>query len=609
MSFKHDMEREMRNIKSDVSKAVERVWAIEYNGKTIEVHNQMLHETLKVDGLLIDENTRKSIWSHIMPYSTLKGIFQGVDGKQHRLYVKLGGFVKLNMIIKVDGKKIFHDTMAFVMNPWDNKEPIAAYIEAQAKAGHIGDELPDDVLLYDEHHPRMAPGEADQMDAEHVLPGYTKKLVKLFLEQANNPSNKTRKVTYEKILDEKVVNYFEELIEELTETEFDEAKIQQEALWLLEHATHREAVKFAIALLGFTKCEPYKERLETIAKHEEFTGVVLFALRNGAGYSNDFVLQLAKELNGWGKVAAIDFLEANNNDVKHWLLTEGYKTAVAKQYIAMHCVEKGKLDIALHEKEISQQLYDGANDLIQILLEDFSYDRLEMFEYTGQVLMRFTHHAKTHASRLSHISTLGQIVVYMDRDEEAWEELYEMSWKPHERNAVNASIEAIKAEGRGKEEALTILQSGVEDDEAALEVALFYKLDVAEIIFEKLNQKPVTSFYYGIIMAYEDTKQIERLSEFALQQFDIGALKDLEKHCIRMIISNLYDLEGVGKRLLTECLLSEDAELQYHALLSLEDWSKESWSDEALVAAVTHVSRLSEVRELRKFAKDLLENQ
>lgn len=78
------------------------------------------------------------------------------------------------------------------------------------------------------------------------------------MEQVENPTNQTRKATYEKIKDEKVISYFQELIELFAQEEKDEQKAQQEAIWLLEHAAHREVVKFALIILGCTNCENIK---------------------------------------------------------------------------------------------------------------------------------------------------------------------------------------------------------------------------------------------------------------------------------------------------------------------------------------------------------------
>lgn len=302
MGFKEEMKREIRNAKNDIAKEVEKHWVLDFEGHQIEVMNGMMEEVLKVDGQMIAQNVRKSIWSHIIPFSTMKGTFQSNSGKTHKVYVKIGGFVKLNITVKVDGKQLHHEAMKLQFLPWANKEYIIPFLEEQFHHNQklITKDLPDDEFLYDEHHPKYEPGFADQLHQEAVMAFYTKKLIKLFLEQAANPNDNTRKATYEKIKDEKVISYFHEFLELFTETEKDENRVKNEAIWLLEHAAHREVVKFALLVLGTVRCEEYKERLKVIALHEEFTGVALFAITNGTTNSNETVWHITQNVSGWG---------------------------------------------------------------------------------------------------------------------------------------------------------------------------------------------------------------------------------------------------------------------------------------------------------------------
>lgn len=327
MGFKEEMKREIRNAKNDIAKEVEKQWILEYEGHQIEVRNGMMEEVLKVDGQTIAQNVRKSIWSHLIPFSTMKGTFQSKSGKTHRVYVKIGGFVKLNIKVKVDGKQLLHEAMKLQFLPWANKVYIVPLLEEQYEQNQqvITKDLPDDDFLYDEHHPKFAPGFADQLHQEAVTPFYTKKLIKLFLEQVTNPNEQTRKSTYEKIKDEKVISYFHEFLERFSEAEKDEDRVKEEAIWLLEHAAHREVVKFALLVLGTVKCEEYKERLKVIALHEEFTGVALFAITNGTTNSNEIVWYIAKNVSDWGKLEALNFLDASNEDIRQWILLEGLK--------------------------------------------------------------------------------------------------------------------------------------------------------------------------------------------------------------------------------------------------------------------------------------------
>ncbi|MEG0471073.1 MAG: hypothetical protein RR588_01945 [Solibacillus sp.] len=475
MGFKEEFKREMRNATNDVAKEVEKEWVINFEGHSIEIINKMLEETLKVDGEIVAQNARKSIWSHIIPYSKLRGTFTGKSGKKHKVYVKMGGFIKFHITVKVDGQKLLTDSMALEMLPWKNKELLIPFLEQQFQEHGrlVNKDLPDDVFLYDENQPKFAPGLLDQLVEEAVLPTYTKKLIKLFLQQIENPTDATRKATYEKIQDEKVISYFHEFLALFIEIEKDEALVQKEAIWLLEHAAHREVVKFALLVLGTTDCENIKERLKMIALHEEFTGVALFALTNGSRNVHDDIWEVAKQTSDWGKLEAMNFLEPVREEIRLWFLTHGVEDVIEGNHAPLLCAEKGHLDIELHEDTITNTVFDGASKLILALLYEAQYRQIDEYEYAGQVLMRYTKHAKSHSQTLHHVYTLVEIANYMDESEEQWNERFEFNWKPHEKLAVETAIEDISRNLKWLEEAQAFLVDQP-DDRAALAVVDFF---------------------------------------------------------------------------------------------------------------------------------------
>lgn len=486
MGFKEEFKREMRNVKNDAAKEVDKYWSIDFKGHKIEIYNQMLEETLKVDGHIIASHTRKSIWSHLTPYSTLTGTFRDENGKSHKVQVKIGGFVRLNITVKVDRQIILREAVVLEFLPWTNKELIVPYIERQIKVHQniIMTDLPDDVYVFDENHPKLAPGLEDQLVTEGVTPFYTKKLLKLFMEQKENPTIKTRKATYEKIKDEKVISYFHELVDLFKQEEKDEQRVQEEAIWLLEHAAHREVVKFAITILGCTNCENMKERIQMLALHEEFTGVALFALKNGTSNANDAIWQITKTVSGWGKIEALNFLEPDSDEIRLWFLTDGIKNNVMNYHSYLICADKGKLDIMLHEPIISKQIFIGAGEIILGLLSEMAYQAIDEYEYAGQVLMRYTYHAKTHCSELEHFYILTCIVEYLNGDDETWKERYATNWKPHERRAVQENIEEIAKDPIRVQQTLATLHFVNKEHTQALAVAQYFKVDITELLLE-----------------------------------------------------------------------------------------------------------------------------
>ncbi|MCM3721698.1 hypothetical protein [Solibacillus isronensis] len=608
MGFKEEFRREMRNAQNDIANEVEKQWVLEFEGHQIEVMNGMMEEVLKVDGQIIAQNVRKSIWSHIIPFSTMKGTFQSKSGKTHKVDVKIGGFVKLNITVKVDGKQLLHEAMKLQFLPWANKEFIVPFLEEQFKQNQqlITKDLPDDGFLYDEHHPKLAPGFADQLHQEAVTPFYTKKLIKLFLEQVINPSDRTRKSTYEKIKDEKVISYFHEFLELFSEADKDEDRVKNEAIWLLEHAAHREVVKFALLVLGTVKCEEYKERLKVIALHEEFTGVALFTLTNGTTNSNETVWHIAQNVSDWGKLEALNFLDASNEEIRQWILQEGLNNTVPGNASALMCAEKGKLDIELHEKIISGKIFDSAGSIILALLYEGAYQTLDEYEYSGQVLMRYTHHAKTHCLTFNQFFVLTQINEYLQYDEETWEDRFSSNWKPHEKRTVEENIEEIAQNPLWLQEALEILQNDQVNEEKALAVAKFYKADITDIVFEKLKNNPENVQYYYSLFASKDSQIIEQLIEITNTFGNFNELTNEQKVVVLSLIEELDQYNGVGMDFIGQALKTTDDHLQYMAIQTLHSFERSHWQGTEIELLVVRYAKESKDPDVKEIAKQLL---
>ncbi|MEK5184833.1 hypothetical protein [Solibacillus sp. FSL W7-1324] len=608
MGFKEELKREIRNAKNDAAKEVEKHWVVDFEGHQIEVMNGMMEEVLKVDGQMIAQNVRKSMWSHIVPFSTLKGTFQSKSGKKHKVYVKIGGFVKLNVTVKVDGKQLLHEAMKLQFLPWANKAYIVPLLEEQYEQNQqlITKDLPDDDFLYDEHHPKFAPGFADQLHQEAVTPFYTKKLIKLFLAQVTNPNEQTRKSTYEKIKDEKVISYFHEFLERFSEAEKDEDRVKEEAIWLLEHAAHREVVKFALLVLGTVKCEEYKERMKVVALHEEFTGVALFAITNGTTNSNETVWHIAQNVSDWGKLEALNFLDASNEDIRQWILQEGLKNTVPGNASALMCAEKGKLDIELHEKIISGKIFDSAGTIILALLYEGAYQTMDEYEYAGQVLMRYTHHAKTHCLTFSQFFILTQIHEYLQYDEETWDNRFSSNWKPHEKRTVEENINVIAHNPLWLQEALEILQYDQENEDMALAVAKYYKADITDIVFEKLKSHPENVQYYYSLFATKDAQIIERLMGITECFGDFNELTNDQKVVVLSLIEELDQYNGIGMDFIGQALITTDDHLQYMAIQTLLSYDRVYWQGTEIEELIVRYAKESKDPDVKEIAKQLL---
>ncbi|SDS83787.1 hypothetical protein SAMN05444162_2401 [Paenibacillaceae bacterium GAS479] len=605
MGFKDELKRTVRNAVKDVEKEVHKTWRVDYKGHGIEIIHQLKEELLIIDGITVDRNKQKTVFSHLMPYSKLSGTLDLGDGVQHKVSVKLGGYIRFNCIVKIDNDTVLKASLKLDFLPWSHKDKIVPFIQQQVQTHSkiLDDRLPDDEYLYDENHKRMAAGLSDHIVDDIPTPFFVTKLLKLFKKQLNHPTNKTRKATYEEIIFDNIASYRDDFIERFQQVEWDEALVQREALWLLEHAAHREVVKFSITVLGCTNCENYKELLFTLGMHEEFTSYVIFALKNGTKEANHQIWQLAQSVHGWGKIAAVEQLEATSPEIKRWLLTKGCENTIPSKYLAYTCAIKGELAVALCAATISKELYDGVGFIIQTLLnEDIEHD-IEDYLFESGVLFRFVNHTRIHCITLEDVYPLMKISEFLN-DEEIWEEALDDQWKRQERASIQQAIQPCINDPKWSQLALDALQQNI--NFKALKIARFYQLDIIPSLFEMLNKYPTNSELYSAVMDTNHRQHIIDLCAFAENRLSLSSPSNEEEDCLRYIVQGLQKHEGVGLSLIQAALELDKGELQYQALSVLEEWIPSIWQQPTILTTIKNILVTTRDKEKLKLANQLL---
>lgn len=605
MGFKEEFKREMNNAMKDIEKEVHRTWKLDYQGHSIEVHHQLKEEQLIINGMTVDKNQRKYLLSHIMPYSRLSGTLLTDDGVKHKVTVKLGGFIHFNCIIKIDNKLVLNDSHKLDFLPWEHKEPLVPYIQRQVQMHGtiINDDLPDDEYVYDENHRRIAAGYADYGVMEVPNPFHNKKLIERFEQQLKDPTNKTRKATYEQITFDHMASSASEFIERLEQADLDEALVEQEALWLLEHAAHREVVKFAILVLGTIHGEKHRDLLFTVGLHSEFTAYVSMALKNGIREPDQTIFALAQSTQGYGKVAAVEQLEATTPDMKYWLLTKGCEGSLAA-YSAYTCAVKGDLPIALYQEEISKELYNGAGRIIQTLLNEAVDHDIDDYLFETATLFRFVSHARHHCESLTDFYPIMKIDEFLS-SEEIWEDKSDDAWKQQERLSIQEAIRPMVNNPKWPQLAMDAIEQTIINIEA-IEIARHYKLDIRSQLFELLDLNPTNQHVYQAIINSNHREDMMDLCNFAERHLLAAELSTEQEECLQCIVQGLYDDEGTGLPLIQAALESNKEELQYSALSVLECWTPSVWQEPSVMAAIKNIATTSKDKDDRKLAKQLL---
>ena len=141
---------------------------------------------------------------------------------------------------------------------------------------------------------------------------------------------------------------------------------------VLKESADIESVKFALsclALLNTGETTQVRNLIKVFALSDEFTLYCLFIMRQWPD-ANAAIFDAAKHVFGWGRVHAVERLEPENDEMRRWLLTEGWRNGVIAEYSALTCVEKSGLAEKLKDENLDEAEFTAAGELIVPLLNE-----------------------------------------------------------------------------------------------------------------------------------------------------------------------------------------------------------------------------------------------
>lgn len=196
--------------------------------------------------------------------------------------------------------------------------------------------------------------------------------------------------------------------------EISPQKLFRFAVRELTESSSREAIKFAMTILGMLNVEG-DQRLRnvilTLSLSDEFTLYGLLLISEWQN-RNKIIFQLAKQVKGWGRIHAVEQLEADTDEVRQWLLTEGWKNDIMFQYSALTCVEKGRLEELLQHDKVEGHQLSAAGALIRSLLSEGPVSGISGIEEPHQLLLSYLKQAEQHPADMGVYKTVRDIREY-----------------------------------------------------------------------------------------------------------------------------------------------------------------------------------------------------
>lgn len=254
-----------------------------------------------------------------------------------------------------------------VKAPWGSGQPLLDFVATNPGSDTLPDESSDDSTV------RWAPGALDALfvPTEEDAKGAADRVGGKLQEVLRRSSDSNANDLYAAARSESTAGYVDVLLASFTNsapTQLD--RLHRVGHWLATRSPHREPVKLGLSLMGIAHTHQTHDVALKLARHDEFTLFAVMALLNSGRGTADDLLSIAQSVKGWGRIQAIYRIEGRSNDqLRTWLLREGYRNEIMVEYTALICAREGDLLNALRLPAPDEALLAGAGDIIGALIQ------------------------------------------------------------------------------------------------------------------------------------------------------------------------------------------------------------------------------------------------
>ena len=196
----------------------------------------------------------------------------------------------------------------------------------------------------------------------------------------------------------RVVNFIDELQDcILARKDEIEDKFYIYSLHLMTQSANIECVKAGMMIQElFGQSEEVKGMVRTLGLSDEFTLYSVFIMRNWEN-GNTEIMNIAKSVNGWGKVHAVHYIEPETEEIKYWLLTGAVSNDVMPAYSGWDCYKKADVESVIKKDKLSYKELEGVLSIVDAILDEGPVLGISNIEDPKEVLLNVLNHAIKHA--------------------------------------------------------------------------------------------------------------------------------------------------------------------------------------------------------------------
>ena len=482
--------------------------------------------------------------------------------------------------------------------PWGDQPSIYRHITAHLRdapgLAPGGDTLPDDARLRERSGFGWAPGAMDGAFGHHGSPESAEEtaahVFDAFRALTDRATDPHAVELYTLLTSHSALDFVDPLLQRIVEVGgIDPERVHAVASWLATSAPDREPVKVAIALLGIVRGQNDGDVLLTLGRHEEFTLFAIVALSNRDQGGERVIFELAKNVTGWGRIHLVERLtETTNDEIRAWLLRDGYRNEIMWEYTALICARTGGLLDAVRLPDPDDALLTGAGDLLATLTASGGpAEGMESYPDGAEAAEHWARHLRSRAEiDLAQFLNVHRIRRFLDENDldpesEGWR-----NWRER-RAEIATHIDAIldrpdwPAKVRSQLEATDRVAFWT-----ASEAAKALGIDAWEHFLERVRRG---EDHWWSVMQTGDAARIDQAVAFAEERLPLreiasgpadtlGIGAEFAHHsALDFVLQGLGRFPGKGWTLIETGLRSPVVRNRNMALHALAAWPRESW--------------------------------
>ena len=196
----------------------------------------------------------------------------------------------------------------------------------------------------------------------------------------------------------RVVNFIDELQDCILDRKDEiEDKFYVYSLHLMTQSANIECVKVGMMIQElFTQSDEVKGMVRTLGLSDEFTLYSVFIMRNWENGNNE-IMNIAKSVNGWGKVHAVHYIEPDTEEIRQWLLTDAVSNDVMPAYSGWDCYKKANVEAVIKKDKLTYEELEGVLSIVDAMLDEGPALGISNIEDPKEVLLNVLNHAIKHA--------------------------------------------------------------------------------------------------------------------------------------------------------------------------------------------------------------------